>query len=212
MRADIDSKVDSRASGNMKEALSTIVGPWQTATGWAIGVGDIARVGLPSDAPASRSTIRDFLTWFNRELEEGREAGVVAAQEERVRARERRRRPAAKAVARPVPKPTPPTMAQRQRAIVKAAEERRAAETQKAGDLAKRIKDRWDELRRQRQPSPQAESARMVRASLAQRALGVRQQIRSIRGRTIQNTLARNALRAQLATIRRLLKIMRETG
>ena len=119
MRADIDSKVDSRASGNMKEALSTIVGPWQTATGWAIGVGDIARVGLPSDAPASRSTIRDFLNWFNRQLEREPEERVVTAFEKRREGRRRRRER--------------PTTTQRQASIARAAQaraqEERAADT-----------------------------------------------------------------------------------
>ena len=82
LRARIHSEVSAQASGNMEKALCTIVGPWQTATGWAIGVGDLARVGLPSEAPKSRITIRQFLDWFTKQLEAG-EIGAVQAYYER---------------------------------------------------------------------------------------------------------------------------------
>lgn len=86
LRADIRSKVSSRATGNLERALCTIIPPWPTDRGWAIGVGSIARVGLPSEGPVSRTTIREFRDWFDEQLEAGAPE-AVRAQAERLEAR-----------------------------------------------------------------------------------------------------------------------------
>lgn len=86
LRADIRSKVSSRATGNLERALCTIIPPWPTDRGWAIGVGSIERVGLPSEGPVSRTTIREFRDWFDEQLEAGAPE-AVRAQAERLEAR-----------------------------------------------------------------------------------------------------------------------------
>lgn len=91
LRAELHAKLSAQASGNMERALCNVVGPWKTSKGWAIGVGDIALVGLPTDAPKSRITIRQFLDWFNEQLEEGPEERVAEAYAERKEGRVRRK-------------------------------------------------------------------------------------------------------------------------
>jgi len=206
MRADIDSKVSSRASGNMKEALSTIVGPWQTATGWAIGVGDIARVGLPSDAPASRSTIRDFLNWFNRQLEEEPEERVVTAFERRKEGRRRRKEA--------------PTAAERQADIAKQATARRRIAEEAGTDLRSRALQRYQELVRQGAITPSAVGAkgdarRMAMAHLDQQMNTISRQLSNLRrqadagGNRVQIQMQRIALQNQEAMLERLARMLR---
>ena len=122
LRADIRSKVSALATGNLEDALCTIVPPWKTDKGWAIGVGDIARVGLPTDAPVSRQTIREFRDWFNEALERG-DAEAVTAQAKRLQARAKRRAEAA-------PSAKAPTLSEYERKIVANGQARQAAEYQ----------------------------------------------------------------------------------
>jgi len=70
LRAIIRQRVDqSRSTGTMESALVTYMGMWQTpGGGWAIGIGDMARLGLPSDQPP-RGTIRAFLEWYHAAAE-----------------------------------------------------------------------------------------------------------------------------------------------
>jgi len=104
LRADIRSKVSFRATGQLERALCTIVQPWRVDKGWAVGVGDIGLVGQPGDAPASRTTIREFWDWFNEALEKG-DTEAVQAHAERLRARVTRRAQAARERGRARAKP-----------------------------------------------------------------------------------------------------------
>lgn len=217
LRSTIRSQVSTKASGNMEDALCTIVPPWKTPRGWAIGVGDIARVGLPSDPPVSRTTIREFWDWINDAIAEGEPSAVSAqraaleAEAARLAARRERRR-----AAPPTPKPAPesaqPTMAQRQREIMREARKREAAEKEEVLARARRIGKKLDEIRRQKAgTTPQADATRMARTSLVQRALSIRRQIRALPGRDEASLLAKRTLRAKLAAVRRLLRALRET-
>lgn len=149
LRADIRSKVSSLASGNLEDALCTIVPVWRTAKGLAIGIGDIERVGLPSDAPASRQTIREFRNWFNEALERG-DAEALAAQARRLQARAKaraagRREPAPRRVEAAPPSKVP-TLSEYERSIVAAAQARRAEERRMAQERLERIAQRHREF------------------------------------------------------------------
>lgn len=87
----IAAKVDPvRSTGTMATILTEVISPWKTPRGWAVGVGDLTRLGSPAVLPPdAQNTIGRFLKWVNKGVEE-KDAEVMAAQEivmEEVRAK-----------------------------------------------------------------------------------------------------------------------------
>lgn len=201
LRADIRSKVSFRATGQLERALCTIVQPWRVDKGWAVGVGDIGLVGHPGDAPASRTTIREFWDWYNKALEEG-DAGAVQAHAERLKARgiskaraarERARRRAIPTVA-PAKAKVPEDVLARLAREVRERQARRDALDAEMQGIADRVAARVAEARAGR-VSATVEAGRATVTRLRQEISTLRAS-RDVQVASVQDTKTKSILRA----------------
>ena len=199
LRADIRSKVSFRASGTLERALCAIVQPWRVDKGWAVGVGDIGLVGHPGDAPASRTTIREFWDWFNEALEEG-DAGAAQAHAERLTARRLSRARAARERARVRPTVAPAKAKPREDVLARLAREvrerqaRRDALDAEMQEIADRVAARVVEARAGG-VSATIEAGRATVTRLRQEISALRAS-RDVQVASVQDTKTKSILRA----------------